>query len=87
MDALIAELQRTVRKHPQIVSVDTEPPSGNPIQNVSTPIEPSPMAQNIEIPLPESTSMDQDFEIPIVEQEVYLQKGLKLLEAPLKPPS
>lgn len=49
-----------------------------PVQNVSTPFEPSTMAQNIEStftkpsssPLPESTHMDQDFERPIVEQEV-----------------
>ncbi|CAH1429296.1 unnamed protein product [Lactuca virosa] len=56
----------------------------DPIQNVSTPIEPSSVAQTIEStftesslvmqeissPLPKSTSMDQDFESPIVEKEV-----------------
>ncbi|CAH1452650.1 unnamed protein product [Lactuca virosa] len=56
----------------------------DPVQNVSTSIEPSYVAQNIESTftesspvmqeisslLPESTPMDQDFESPIVEQEV-----------------
>ncbi|CAH1421156.1 unnamed protein product [Lactuca virosa] len=116
MDALIAELQQTATKPPQIISVATEPPSESdpedsaytllprkrtrrdprpgvfitdPVQNKSTPIEPGSMAQNIqstftetspviqEIPsqIPEPIPMDQDFQSPIVEEEVIPSEG------------
>lgn len=102
VDALIVGLQRSTRKPPKIVLVTTEPPEEkkkkisktlvlitDPVQDVSTPIEPSFLAQNIEstftesspvmqeisTPLPESTPMDQDFESPIIEQEVLLSEG------------
>nr|KAJ0200409.1 hypothetical protein LSAT_V11C600322290 [Lactuca sativa] len=82
MDTLVAELQRTARKPPQIVYVDTKPPSGSdleksanallprkhkrrdptlgvlitdPVQNRSTPIDPSHVARNIEITFNESS--------------------------------
>ncbi|CAH1412922.1 unnamed protein product [Lactuca virosa] len=61
----------------------------DPVQNVSTPIEPSSVAHNTEITftesspvmqeisstLPESTPIDQDFECHIVEQEVLPSVG------------
>ncbi|CAH1440065.1 unnamed protein product [Lactuca virosa] len=112
MDALIAELQRNVRKPPQEVPVRTEPPSESdqedsahvllprkrkrrdrrpgvlitdPVLNVSTPVDPCYVAQNIEStftepsssPLPESTPMDQDFRSPIIEQEVLPTEGVQ----------
>nr|KAJ0207935.1 hypothetical protein LSAT_V11C500297960 [Lactuca sativa] len=61
----------------------------DPVQNRSTPIEPSPVAQNIEStftesspviqemssPILESTPMDHDFQSPIIEEEVLPSEG------------
>ncbi|XP_023734028.1 uncharacterized protein LOC111881878 [Lactuca sativa] len=46
----------------------------NPVQNISTPIKPIHMAQDIQSPLPESTPMDQDFQSLIIE-EVFPSEG------------
>ncbi|CAH1425890.1 unnamed protein product [Lactuca virosa] len=102
MDALIAELQRTARKPPQTVHVDTEPPSlprkrkrrdprpgvliTDSVQKKSTLIEPETMAQNIQSPLTESIPMDQDFEIPIVKEEVIPSEGAQVSRSSFETP-
>ncbi|CAI9279086.1 unnamed protein product [Lactuca saligna] len=91
MDALIVELQRTVRKPPQTVSVTTEPPSESDQEDsahVLLPgkrkrkdprlgvLIPNPV-QNISRTIPKSTPIDQDFESHIVEQELFPSEGVK----------
>ncbi|CAI9279247.1 unnamed protein product [Lactuca saligna] len=56
----------------------------DPVQKKSTPTEPDSMAHNIPSPFTESIPMDQDFESPIVEEEVIPSEGAQASRAHLK---